>query len=797
MELRRATFGRTVVVAEGDPRVQEATLNDLAERFAAGRGIPRVGGRELRAFHAATRVDGFELRTVDDVETVRAKIRERTTVTAAGRRYHDLVGTVGGPPLSTDDPAFVPSLEHHVDLLRDAIAWEITDGPALLDRLRAVLPGTPVRPTAAQLAAAGDILEAAAKRGEERQLTAWFDRWREYLGGGGGQPDPGPLWGTLRDVLDRRDRHDLSAWTATCDEIERLTELRPALDRRDALAGRLAAVAPLWAAKIIGSGGDTAVCGSAPDLPELWRWRQAQTWLDALLERGDAAVLQQRIIEATAAVRRLVLDVAVRSARLGMKANLREEQRRALMGWLQALARIGRGTGKFARRWEADAREQMPAAMGAVPVWIMPIHRVLQSFDPRRTDLFDVVIVDESSQCDVLSMGVLALGRKVVVVGDDKQISPAAVGVDRSRVFQLIETHLPDLAQRSLLDVEASLYDTATRVFPDVVLLREHFRCMPDIIEFSNRFYAGRILPLREGTDLGIGSPVRPVRVPDGVRTRGQYGDVNEPEASAVVQRILDCRDDPAYDGMTFGVVTLLGNAQGRLIEQKLLAVLGGDEYEQRRIRVGDPYNFQGDERDVIFISVVADDNRSAATKKADQQRINVAASRARNQLWIFHSVDPGALHADDVRGHLLTYAYAVNDPQAQAATLEEKCESDFERRVLRDLLRRGYRVRPQHEAGGCRIDFVVQGEHDRLAVECDGEKFHGPQRWEADLRRQRMLQDQGWKFWRVRGSAYYRHPEAALASLWERLDELGIRPDVTAAVPEQQSASPVMSPLE
>ncbi len=397
----------------------------------------------------------------------------------------------------------------------------------------------------------------------------------------------------------------------------------------------------------------------------------------------------------------------------------------------------------------------------------------------------------------MLSLGVLALGRKVVVVGDDKQISPAAVGVDRSRVFQLIETHLPDLEQRSLLDVEASLYDTATRVFPDVVLLREHFRCVPDIIEFSNRFYAGRILPLREDTDLGIGPPVRPVRVHDGVRTRGQYGDVNEPEALAVVQQILDCHNNPAYDAMTFGVVTLLGNAQGRLIEQNLLAALGSDEYEERRIRVGDPYNFQGDERDVIFISVVADDNRSAATKKADQQRINVAASRARNQLWIFHSVDPGVLHVDDVRGQLLTYAYGVNDPRTQAATLEEQCESDFERRVLRDLLRRGYRVRPQYPVGHFRIDLVVEGEHDRLAVECDGEQFHGPQQWDADLRRQRVLERMKWKFWRVRGSAYYRYPEAALASLWERLDELGIHPAAAAAVPSQSPPTIRVDPVD
>ncbi|WP_239308325.1 MULTISPECIES: AAA domain-containing protein [unclassified Frankia] len=774
VDTRRRMAGREIVIPAGDPRSQEDFLDDLASRFAAGRGIPRLGGKGLKTFHSAVRVDGFELRTEAEVDAVRAVIRERATRATAGRRYAELVEQLNAPPLDASTPAFLPSLETAVGLLRGAIAWEATAMPALVVRLRAVLPRTPARPTAAELREIGTVLTAAAKRGDERAQTARLDELRAALASGRRRPDASPLWDALSDALARR---DFAAWQTAREEIARLTGLRPVLARRDELAGRLAAVAPVWASRVISSGGDTAVCGQPRDLARLWQWRQAQTWLESLLGRGDATLLQRQIAATAADVRRLILELAARGARLGVRRSLLEDQRRALIAWLQALARIGKGTGRFAGKWEADARAELPAAMGAVPIWIMPIHRVLQSFDPRRTALFDVVIVDEASQCGVLSLGVLALGHKAIVVGDDKQISPMAVGVDRDRVFELIESHLAGMPQRSLLDVEASLYDTATRVFGEVVLLREHFRCVPDIIEFSNRFYDGKILPLREAVDRGIGPAVRPVRVAAGARTRGQYGDVNEPEALALVQQVLDCHDDPAYDGMTFGVVTLLGSGQGRLIEQTLVGKLGAEEYERRRIRVGDPYNFQGDERDVVFLSVVADDNRSAATRKADQQRINVAASRARDQLWVFHTVDHAVLHPDDVRGQLLAYAYGVNTPQARTAALAERCESDFERAVLRELLRRGYQVSPQHHVGHFRIDLVVEGAHDRLAVECDGDRFHGPEQWETDLRRQRVLERQGWKFWRVRGSAYFRDPVAALASLWERLDELGIRP--------------------
>ena len=774
IELRRRTLGREIVLPAGDHREQRQFLDELRTRFAAGRGLPRLGNKALRSFYGETRVDGLDLRTADDVELVQARLREQVRLAALARHCQDLVDQVGAPPLPTDPVALLPLAQERAARLRDAVSWEATDGPALVARLRALLPAIPARPTSEQLTDAATVLEAATTRGRERDLTAWFDDLLGYLDAGGRAPGASPLWATLRTAGERR---DIAAWSAAIDEVARLTGLRPQLRRRDELADLLATETPLWAARIVEGGAQADVCGTALDLPRLWCWRQAQTWLSALHGRGDATVLAHRVDEAGGAVSALVEQIAARSARLGMKLNLREDQRRALMGWLQSLARIGKGTGRFARRWEHEARAQMPTAMGAVPIWIMPIHRVLQSFDPRHTDLFDVVIVDESSQCDVLSLGVLALGRKVVVVGDDRQISPAAVGVDRARVFQLIEAHLPAFGQRSLLDLEASLYDTATRVFPDVVLLREHFRCVPDIIEFSNRFYDGRILPVREERDRGIGASVRPVRVPDGVRTGGQFGDANEPEAAALVEQLLTCCRDPAYDGMTFGVVTLLGGGQGRLIEQRLLERLGSEEFERRRLRVGDAYNFQGDERDVIFLSVVADDARYAANRKLDQQRVNVAASRARDQFWIFHSVDPGALHPDDVRGQLLTYAYGLASPRQRAASLEERCESDFERRVLRDLVARGYRVRPQHQVGGFRIDLVVEGDGGRLAIECDGDRFHGPDQWEADLRRQRVLERLGWRFWRVRGSAYYRNPEQALASLWTTLDDQGIHP--------------------
>jgi very-short-patch-repair endonuclease len=71
----------------------------------------------------------------------------------------------------------------------------------------------------------------------------------------------------------------------------------------------------------------------------------------------------------------------------------------------------------------------------------------------------------------------------------------------------------------------------------------------------------------------------------------------------------------------------------------------------------------------------------------------------------------------------------------------------------------------------------VVEGERGRLAIELDDDAYHGPERWEADRQRQAILERLGWTFHRIRGSAYYRAPDAALSTLWERLESLGIRP--------------------
>jgi very-short-patch-repair endonuclease len=254
--------------------------------------------------------------------------------------------------------------------------------------------------------------------------------------------------------------------------------------------------------------------------------------------------------------------------------------------------------------------------------------------------------------------------------------------------------------------------------------------------------------------------------------------DINEPEAQAVVDLLEKLCADTAYDDMTFGVVSLLGTAQSQRIHELLFDRLGTDELEARAVRCGEPASFQGDERDVVVISTVVDGLQRIGqmADRRSERRMNVAASRARNQLWVVHSVPPDSFPAGDPRAELIRHCQNPNAYDLIAPNLLARAESPFEQEVLRRILQRGYRrVRAQHEVGRYRIDIVIEGPHSRLAVECDGDRWHGPEQWIADRLRQQKLERAGWTFERLRGSSFYRHPAKALEPLWARLDELGI----------------------
>ena len=748
-------------------------LTEIRDRLTAGKGISKTFHRDLYRVRQACQLDDEPPRTADDVDLCIIEARTRRRRQELTRRWNDTVGRIGGPPLGpgTSYPEYL--LSEHVDGLKAALSWEDGEWLALRDRLRAAGVRAAEITTSPELAALADTLRVAALHVREKELVSWLDALAKQLADGAAQPQASPLWETLGQEFANR---AWDQWGRVVDELRRVSRLTEDVARCDSLTTRLAGVAPIWAGRIALSNGEETATGPIATALRAWEWRQAATWLTAIIRADDPGELQRKLESALQAAAKTTAALAAQSAWLAVAERLTDRERRGLTAWLDALRRVGKGTGKYAPRWRSEAQKAMTDAQTAVPVWIMPTHRVVESFGP--TARFDVVIMDESSQCDIFGLAALALADKAIIVGDDKQISPQAIGTEESSVHELIAQHIQDLPQSSQLDLKSSLYDLAKMRFPGVIMLREHFRCLPEIIEFSNRLsYNGAILPLREQPADPSWRSVIDVHVPNGFREPGT--DTNLEEAEFIVGKIAELCADPAYDGKTFGVISLLGEGQAELIERKLIARLGEHEMESRRIRCGNAYHFQGDERSVMFLSLVvaAGEGRriGAMTKESDRQRLNVAASRAQDQLWCVRSVSLEELHPDDVRSQLIRYCQ--NPARVDRAEEEATFDSDFERDVFRHITGRGYRVRTQYRVGRYRIDLVVEGVRGRLAVELDGDAYHGPERWESDRQRQAILERLGWTFHRIRGSAYYRDPDAALSGLWDRLESLEIRP--------------------
>lgn len=657
----------------------------------------------------------------------------------------------------------------------------------------------------------------------------------------------------------------LQHYAALLADWRRLEALAPALGTLHALAQRIGqAGAPHWAEQLRRqpaprAGEDPLV---PPDWREAWQWARLRSHLESIDAHTELRDLAQRRETLEQTLARRYEEVVAQSAWLATRQGATPKVLSALARYQTAVRLIGKGTGVNAAHHRRDAQAAMQEAQAAVPCWIMN-HAKVSEMLPAELGAFDLVIVDEASQSDLWSLPAVLRGRKLLVVGDDKQVSPEGGNfLAAARAQELRERFLTGQPYAAVLSPTHSLYDIASAVFAgSKVMLREHFRSVAPIIAYSNRtFYQGAIQPLRLPTaSERLDPPLVDIYVPSG---RRDGRDMNRDEAEAIAQDIAATLADPHCAGRSLGVVSLLGSEQARLIDQLVRSRCDAAELHRRRFECGDARLFQGSERDIIYLSlVVSPGDCKALSGNVFEQRFNVAASRARDRLVLVRSVQTSDLSAADLRLTLLKHfspdnttprdtlavpgqerggAHSTpsgNGPDdaggagsasrssgsggsggsggsangngnggtriadglgaapdaaglsADPAGLLALCDSNFEREVLSELLGRGFRVLPQVKAGSYRIDLVVEGAQDRrLAIECDGDEFHGPDRWAADMHRQRVLERAGWTFWRCFASTWRRRRAEVVADLLATLAQHGIEP----LAPQQAPAAPV-----
>ena len=392
---------------------------------------------------------------------------------------------------------------------------------------------------------------------------------------------------------------------------------------------------------------------------------------------------------------------------------------------------------------------------------------------------FDLVVFDEASQIPVWdAVGVLARAKQAVIVGDPKQLPPTTF-------FQRSEDDSEEDAE--LEDLESILDDCIAARIPTLDL-NWHYRSRHEsLITFSNyHYYGNRLLTFPSADTEGRG--VRWHYVQHGIYDRGKSR-TNRREAEAVVEEIVRRLRDPDLSLRSMGVVTF-NQAQRDLIEDLLEARRREDKeiesYFSRNARealfVKNLENVQGDERDVILFSITYGKdaqsrpsmNFGPMNREGGERRLNVAATRAKQEVLVFSSlraeeIDLSRSRARGVRDlkNFLEYAARGVKALAEASVVDTNADFDspFEEQVHEALSAKGWVVHKQVGCSGYRIDLAVvdpdfPGRY-LLGVECDGANYHRSKTArDRDKLRESVLRGLGWEIYRIWSSDWWRNPE-------------------------------------
>lgn len=448
------------------------------------------------------------------------------------------------------------------------------------------------------------------------------------------------------------------------------------------------------------------------------------------------------------------------------------------------------------RRGHASIRKLMESAGEAIqkikPVFLMSPISVAQFLPPGRLK-FDLILMDEASQVRPEdAIGAVARGGRLVVVGDNKQLPPTSF-FDRavSAAAQVADDDGPPAVSAGAMESILTLCEA--RGLPGRTL-QWHYRSRhPSLIQVSNQAFYDQKLRFPPSPELAGRDGLLFRRV-SGVYDRGKTR-TNSIEAKTVAEAVIaHARDTP---NLSLGVATLsVPQRDAILAELELLRAKSPDvetffdRGEMEAFFVKNLENVQGDERDVIFVSVCyardADgylpQGFGPVSFEGGERRLNVLFTRAKRRCEIFSSIG----HTDiEVRGEnvplgrrvlqtYLKFAETGHTDTPRPTGLD--ADSEFEIAVGTRIRAAGFEVDYQVGSAGFRVDIGVRDPSYSnayvLGVECDGATYHSAA-WarERDRLRQQVLESKGWRLHRIWSTDWFARPDAEMKKLLHAID--------------------------
>ena len=435
-------------------------------------------------------------------------------------------------------------------------------------------------------------------------------------------------------------------------------------------------------------------------------------------DTGNLHVIIQQMRTLKKKQRKLVTDILCNKRRGALRGLMKDQVKRQRL-FIHSKSLIERKKSLQNRLLEA---EDFKPLLEAFPCWCVTTYAVSGSL-PLKPGLFDVAIIDEASQCDIAScFPILYRAKKAVIVGDDKQL-PHLSFLEKAKEQSFMSKYeIADRYQLMWRFRTNSMFDIANYYSTAPVLLDEHFRSLPPIIDFSNKeFYGNRIRIMKQDSpDI---KALKLIEVPEGKvdfdATR------NLPEIEAVVkclhELIVDSeREDPEHP-ITIGIVSPF-RAQVEQLKVSVAKVLSDFMINKHQIEIGTAHTFQGDEKDIILASWAIANNSfpQSLTFLQKPNLFNVAITRAKKQMINFVSRDTTELPEGMFRDYIsYIKEYERNfDLRNESEFDESTYKNSFEKEVTQYLRDAGYNVRAGVDIGGVNADLVV---NNKFVIECDG----------------------------------------------------------------------------